>query len=231
MAKNIKGFYILVLALALLVLPGCGKKADNQSADKNGNQNQEQNQNQNQANNPTDDAVNPTGEYSINELLTMNKSLKCTWKESATGASDVTNLMYIDGQRFYQDVTMGDIGHAYMISDGEYLYMWNDFTDTASKMNIKETEKNTKPATEQASGNNTGLEQKKDFLCEKWSVDNSVFTPPAGKNFKDVTEEMTQAVGDLQKNAAQSNQQICDLCAQAPTQELRDSCLGDTQCE
>ena len=228
--KNVKGFYILVLALAILVLPGCGKKSDSQSAGKNDNQNQEQNQNQNQANNPTEGTVNPTGEYTINELLTMNKPLKCTWKESANKDSEVTNIIYIDGQRFYQDVTMGDLGHAYTISDGEYLYMWNSFTDTASKMNIKEANKNTQPTAAQTQGN-AGLEQKKDFLCEKWSVDNSVFTPPAGKNFKDVTDEMSQAVGDLQNNSAKYKQQICDACAKAPTEELRASCLGDTQCE
>jgi hypothetical protein len=211
-----------------LVLPGCGKKVNNQSVGNNNNQNQEQNQNQ--ANNPSNDTVNPTGEYTINELLTMNKPLKCTWKESATGNNDVTNIIYIDGKKFYQDVTMGDLGHAYTISDGEYLYIWNDFTDAASKMNIKETEKNTQPATTPAPSNNAGLEQKRDFLCEKWSVDNSVFILPAGKNFKDVTEEMSQAVGDLKENADKYKQQICDACAKAPTEELRNSCLGDTQC-
>jgi len=223
--RRTRGFYILALVLVVLTLGGCGKKADNKSA--NSNKDQEQNQ----ANNQTGDTVNPTGEYSTNELLTMNKPLKCTWKESATGDSDVTNIIYIDGKRFYQDVTMGDVGHSYAISDGEYLYTWNDFTDVASKMNIKEIEQNTQPTQAQApTKGNAGLEQKRNFLCEKWSVDSSVFTPPAGKNFKDVTEEMGEAVQDLQQNSGQYKQQICDMCAKAPTEELRESCLKNAEC-
>lgn len=223
--RRTRGFYILALVLVVLTLGGCGKKADNKSA--NSNKDQEQNQ----ANNQTGDTVNPTGEYSTNELLTMNKPLKCTWKESATGDSDVTNIIYIDGKRFYQDVTMGDVGHSYAISDGEYLYTWNDFTDVASKMNIKEIEQNTQPTQAQApTKGNAGLEQKRNFLCEKWSVDSSVFTPPAGKNFKDVTAEMGKAAQELQQNSGDYKQQICDMCAQAPTEELRKACLGDTQC-
>ncbi|HRY63004.1 MAG TPA: hypothetical protein P5267_00120 [Patescibacteria group bacterium] len=227
MSKNVKGFYILVLALAILVLGGCLKKADNQLT-KN-DKDQEQNQNQN--NNQTEDTVNPTGEYTINELLTMNKPLKCTWKESVTGDSDVTNLIYIDGKKFYQDVTMGDLGHAYTISDGEYLYIWNDFTDAASKMNLKELEENSQPTQNQAPAQGSAsLEQKRDFVCEKWNVDDSIFTPPGDKNFKDVTEEMGQAVQDLQENADQSKKQICDMCAKAPTEELRSTCLENAQC-
>ncbi len=214
-------FYAFVLMLAILILPGCGKKDNNQSSEKN----------QNQGNNQAEDTVNPSGEYSINELLIMNKPLKCAWKESAAGDSNVTNIIYIDGKKFYQDVTMGDVGHAYAISDGEYLYTWNDFTDAASKMNIREMEKNTQPTQAQApTQGNAGLEQKRNFLCEKWSVDNSVFNPPAGKNFKDVTEEMGQAVQDLQQNSGDYKQQICDMCAKAPTEELRKNCLKDTEC-
>lgn len=226
MKKNVV-FYVFVLVLAILILPGCGKKNNNQS----GNQNQNQEQNQNQASDQATDTVNPSGDYTINELLTMNKPLKCTWKESATGDSDVTNIIYIDGKRFYQDVTMSDVGHAYAISDGEYLYTWNDFTEVASKMNIKEIEQNTQPTQAQApTKGNAGLEQKRNFLCEKWSVDSSVFTPPAGKNFKDVTAEMGKAAQELQQNSGDYKQQICDMCAQAPTEELRKACLGDTQC-
>jgi hypothetical protein len=91
-------------------------------------------QDQVKENNPTGDIVNPSGEYTINELLTMNKPLKCTWKDSAAGDKDVSNIIYINGKKFYQDVTMGDIGHSFTVSDGDYLYIWNDFNDMASKI-------------------------------------------------------------------------------------------------
>ncbi|HOZ36761.1 MAG TPA: hypothetical protein PLR18_02940 [bacterium] len=223
MPKNTKAFYFIVLLLIVLALPGCGKKPDNETIVPE--ESQASNENQSAA------VDYPTGEYTINELLTMNKPLKCTWKESLTGAGEVTNVIYISGQKFYQDVTMGDMGHAYTISDGEYLYIWNDFTNTASKMNFQEMQKISQPDSGSVPPANTNtMEQARNFVCEKWSVDNSLFTLPGDKNFQDLTKEMGQAAQDLQKNSAQNKNQACDFCRQAPTQELIDECLENAQC-
>ena len=221
MSKNAKGFYLLALLLAVLTLPGCGKKTNDQTVVPD----------QNQTTNETVDSVNPSGEYTINELLAMNKPIKCVWKESLTEGGEVTNIIYINGQKFYQDVTMSDIGHAYTISDGEYLYSWNDFTDVNSKMNIKEMQKNSPSDAASAPPDNANtMEQARNFVCEKWSVDNSVFVPPADKEFKDITEEMGQAVQNLQNNSEQTKNQACGFCQKAPTQELIDECLKNAQC-
>jgi hypothetical protein len=223
---------IVFLLIATFLISGCGKKADKQSAIVNNavnNQNQEQNSNpnQNQANTQSNTTVNPSGLYSVNELFAMNRPMKCTWKESATEDKDVTNIIYINGKKFYQDVTMGDLGHSFMIYDGEYLYIWNDFNDAASKM------KDTKATTGiESKKDSAGLDQKKDFICENWVADNSFFIPPTDKNFKDVTEEMNQAVQEMGNGGLEkSKQQACDLCRNAPSQELKDKCLGDIQCD
>jgi hypothetical protein len=199
------------------------KKTDNQSV---GTSNTKQEQNQVQVDNPVKETINPSGTYSVNELFSMNKPLKCSWKESATVDKDVTNIMYISGKKFYQDVTMGDLGHAFTVSDGDYLYIWNDFSGVASKMKITETETGIK------SGKGTvGMDQKKDFICENWSVDNSVFSLPQGKNFKDVTEEMNQAFQGMDEgNLDKIKQQACDACQNAPTQELKTQCLENAEC-
>ena len=45
------------------------------------------------------------------------------------------------------------------------------------------------------------------------------------------TEDYSDSIDqDLKENADQYKQQICDACAKAPTEELRKSCLGETQC-
>ncbi len=226
MQKIYIGLGVLVIAGAVLV-GVYGKGLFNQPATINdaiNNQNQEQNQGQ--IDNQATGTVNPSGSYSINELFIMNRPMKCTWKESLIEGREVTNIIYINGKKYYQDVTMSDIGHAYTIGNGEYLYIWNDFSGAASKMKITETETGIKPGQGTA-----GLDQKKDFVCENWSADDSVFNPPQGKDFKDVTEEMQQVVqgmneGDLEK----AKQQVCDLCQGAPTQELKDKCLENSQC-
>lgn len=170
-----------------------------------------------------DTTVDPSGEYSINELFTLNKPLKCTWKENLTGEKELTNILYINDKKFYQDVTMGDLGHSFALSNGEYLYIWNDFNDAASKMQIPKTE-------EKATTTSTVTEQKKDFVCERWTVDSSLFNPPQNKNFKDVTEEAQGLEDDLKDNAASYKQQICDLCNQSPTQEIKNQCLENAEC-
>ncbi len=219
MQKIYIGLGILVLAGA--VLAGVfWKKSDNQPA----NINQEQSQVNNQAN----ETINPSGSYSINELFAMNKPMKCAWKESAAGDKDVTNIIYIDGKKFYQDVTMSDIGHAFTINNGEYLYIWNDFNDMASK--IKNTGAETETGIKPTQGT-AEQDQKKDFICENWTADNSVFIPPQDKTFKDVTAEMQQAVQGINEGGLEkAKQQICDSCQNAPTQELKDACLKNAEC-
>lgn len=227
MRKKNLGLAVLLLVAAVLV-SGCLKKSGNKSvAENNGKNNQNQEQNQGQANGQANETVNASGSYSINELFTMNRPMKCTWKESATGDSDVTNIIYISGKKFYQDVTMGDIGHSYSIFDGEYLYIWSDFNNVATKMKNTEATTGGKPGQ-----GNAGMDQKKDFVCENWAVDNSVFIPPQDRTFKDVTEEMNEAFEGLNEGGSENiNQQICDMCKDAPTQELKDKCLGETKCD
>jgi len=185
-------------------------------------------QNQNQSLGQNDDVTDPSGNYTINELLGMNRPMKCKWRESLTQGGEVTNIIYLNGKKFYQDVTMGDMGHAYTVSDGEYIYAWSDFGNMASKMKISELETAAKPEQTETSAT---MDQKRDFTCENWKADNSVFNPPQGKEFQDVTGEINEAVDDLQQNSEQYQQQACDMCKNAPTAELRDQCLENMQCE
>jgi len=172
-------------------------------------------------------AVGSGGAYSINELLSKNKPMKCSWSEKSTSEREVTNVLYINGKKFYQDVTMGDMGHAYTISDGEYLYIWNDFSNVATKMKFSEM---TTTGTPKQTQSNAGLDQERNFVCENWKVDSSLFNLPQGKNFKDVSEEMGQAMENFQQNSEEYGQQACDACRNAPSQDLVNQCLQSMQC-
>jgi len=226
---NKKQFVSTVLTVAIVFLiSGCDKKPVSQGNEAN-SQNQEQNQAQ--GNNPNSGVENPSGEYSINDLLTMNKPMKCTWKENSSGNSDVTNVLYINGKNFYQDVSMGDIGHSFTLNNGDYLYIWSDFNDTASKIKYSEIKISPPPGQDKAQ-DTTGLEQKRDFVCEKWTADNSIFSPPTDKNFKDITNEMNRGMENLNNGVVENaKQQMCDLCQNAPDQETKDECLKNAQCD
>lgn len=223
MQKKHLSLAVLLFVTAVLI-SGCTKKPGNQSANVKGEQDQ------NQASNQATGMVNPSGEYSINELFTLNKPIKCTWKESLSQGQEVTNILYLNGKKFYQDVTMGDTGHAYTVSNGEYLYIWNDFNNVASKMKFTEIKTSPQPGEEKSKAT-AGLDQKHNFVCENWSVDDSIFNPPQDKNFKDITGEMEQAVEGLKdENLEKAKQQVCDLCQKAPNQEAKDECLKNAQC-
>ncbi len=234
--KKYLGLAALVLVVAVLV-GVYGKKLVNRSDNINQEQNQTNNQtagnqeqNQGQVNNQAAEIVNPSGLYSINELFTMNKPMKCTWKESLTEGREVTNILYISGKKFYQDVTMGDIGHVYTVSNGEYLYIWNDFSGVASKMKFTEITTSAEPGQGEPKSA-AGLDQKRDFICERWSVDASLFNPPQGKNFQDITEEMQQVTQELKESDLEkAKQQSCDLCQTVSDQEIKDMCLKNAQC-
>ena len=219
---------VLLLATAILI-SGCGNKPAVQSGAQN-NAVTNQSQNQNQGGNQAAEQINPSGSYSINELFTMNKPMKCTWKESLNQGAEVTNILYLKGKKFYQDVTMGDLGHAYTLSDGEYFYMWNDFNTVATKFKNTEIKATTEAGAEKTN-DSAGLEQKRDFLCENWSADDSLFIPPQDKNFKDMTEEMTQATQQMKETGVENaKKQMCDLCQKAPDQKTKDDCLKNAGC-
>jgi hypothetical protein len=187
-------------------------------------------QKQNQINNEGKINNNLNGQYSINELITMNKPMKCSWKEKTTEDKTVTNIIYISGKKMYEDVTMGDLGHSFVVSDGSYVYIWNDFNKSATKIKMADIETDFK---QNKSDNEVkiALTQKKDFVCEKWIIDNSVFVPPKDKEFKDMTDQMNKAFqGSAEENLNSAKQKMCDLCKKAPTQEMIDKCLKNAQC-
>ena len=206
MRKKFLGLIVLGLIVALSI-SACGKKSVqiSEQAEK-------------------DDV--PRGEYSINDLLTMNKPMKCKWQESLTEGGEVTNEIYIDGRKFYQAVKMDEIGNFYSLSDGEYIYFWNDYSAVASKMKIDELESKAEPKGETES-QNVDLDKRLDFVCERWTLDKSVFDLPAGKDFKDVTQEIGEMMEELQINT----DEICDMCLSAPTAELQAECLRNAGCE
>lgn len=220
---KIKLASISALLAIMFLIAGCGQKTNvNQGAN-------QPSANENNQNAPAD-LSDVSGSYSINQLMTMNKPMKCTWKD-ATADSEVTNVLYIQGKKFRQDVTMGDLGKAFTVSDGEYVYIWNDFTGAATKFKIDEIS-NDKSDQQAANDNSAGLEQPRNFSCAAWTVDNSVFSIPTDKTFKDATEDLKQAVEQSSiTDVDKAKQQLCDLCNSAPEGEARQQCLTNAQCK
>jgi predicted small lipoprotein YifL len=194
---------LLILLPLLFVLSGCGQKkapADNQTGNEPVNSQDE------------NDEVSMTA--SALEMLRGGKSLHCTFsfRDEAQGAEQ-SGEFYVDGKngKFRSEIDATVSGPSPMkikmhsISDGQYAYSWNS-TNAATGFKVKlEEASNVSDADKQKTGD---LDQKIDFKCRKWTVDNSMFELPADVTFTD----MNQMIENLKKPVGNTGVDLCSMC-------------------
>lgn len=194
---------LLILLPVVFVLAGCGQKkapADNQTGNTPVNSSEE------------NDEVSLTA--SALEMLRGGKSLHCTFSfKDEVEKMEQSGEFYVDGQngkfRSEIDATVSSPNQMkikmHSISDGQYAYSWNSTNDkTGFKVKLEEAS-NVSETDKQKTGD---LEQKIDFKCRNWSVDNSMFELPAGVTFTD----MNQMIQDLKKPSAGAGVNLCAMC-------------------
>ncbi len=192
---------------------------------------------------------------------TLNKNykggLKCVQHVAMAGLGSMTNTIYMDSQgkriRFesLSSYNEGMKRETYMIDDGEKTYLWGSGmrfpgTDGPSGMimdsNAEDNPKEDMPI---------DLEElrKNDFKapgveCSPWAVDESMFTPPAEVQFKNMSDflgapatsfegmgqEMNSAIEAATQSAKGANagttSMNCDeICAVIPDNAARNECL------
>lgn len=175
---------------------------------------------------------------SMKELVAANKTQTCTFSASAESGSN-EGKVYMAGGKMRADSTAsysGKIMGAHMINDGKYMYSWTDDQKTGAKMPVTAMENmqdhmNTPKGTMETK-NALDENAKYSYKCSNWSVDESVFTPPADINFIDPTEMMkgmnmpnsgAGASGQMSANAS-----ACAACDQAG--ESKAQCLAALHC-
>lgn len=185
----------------------------------------------------TDRAEDPAAKRkmrnSLKHMMSLGTSLKCTW-EQARDDSAIKGTMYISGNKFMQDMQTSDIagqdGKPYQfnaLSDGEWFYSWNTMMPgSGMKFRLSELE----AQSEQAANTDApaDFEEELDFECEPWSGSGD-FTPPANMEFKD----NTQMLKKMQENAAAgiNDNDPCIACGMMPSEQLKDMCLKQNNCE
>ena len=126
------------------------------------------------------DETTTAGEQSLTELLALGTAQTCTFSQVEGGEGTV----YIANGKMRGDFTSladGKTMVSHMISDGTTAYTWIDGMPTGFKMMMNAA---------QVAGQQPGtvdVNQKLAFNCSSWSADASVFTPPAGMQFNDLT--------------------------------------------
>ena len=145
---------------------------------------------------------------SLRDLLSFGKNVMCTIDES-TATSSVSGTVYISGTMMSGDFTtrMQTAGtvESHMIRNGDTVYAWT------GSQGAKMTMTNMMSASAK-SNNNVNLDQKVNYKCSDWSVDNGKFTPPTSVHFTDISAMMNSSVNTGASAGASVSSQ-CSACA------------------
>lgn len=141
------------------------------------------------------------------DLLSANKNVRCTFEYDMDEQNASTKgEMYISGSKARGVFKIKTVNtpteiESDVLSDGKIMYTW--MNGVGFKMNLEEIKKasnDINSADPKAKDNLKEFNQKADYKCENWVVDNSKFTVPTDITFSDMT--------DFIKNAPQMNKNL-----------------------
>lgn len=129
-------------------------------------------------------------------LLAMGQNQRCTFSTNSTTGGTTNGTFYVSKGNVRGDMTMkasnGKEDQMSIIRMGDTNYIWGSALPTGIKMTLS-LDKITQGANANAS-QYSSINQKADFNCVPWSVDSSLFTPPANVKFTDMTSMMPNSV-------------------------------------
>ena len=199
---------LIVSAAVLLLAAGCGKKPVEQ---------------------PSQTASQKSSGQQTFKELASGKPQRCEVKFNQDNAQS-QGTVYVGNGKMRTDSTATVAGKSivsHMILDGNTIYTWVDGQTTGFKMQVTPTEAEKSQASQQKPVN---LEQKVDYSCEGWSVDNSLFTPPSNVTFSDFSSLMPKVPAPSANVGASQNAAACAACDQAP-EASRAQCKAALGCK
>jgi len=161
---------------------------------------------------------------SLRDLLMSGVAEKCTFSEGVT---------YIASGKVRGDFSMttdGKTTNSHMIVDGKTSYIWTDGSTTGFKTTIPdETAATPTSQTTNTTVNSSAssFDQKADYKCEAWSVDQTLFTLPAGVTFKDMNVLIPSMAPTTQTTSGSNSQ--CSYCNNL-TGDSKVQCLAALKC-
>ena len=185
-----------LILLSSLFLSACGVK-DNNSATTTPSEPQEE---------------SATSSFSLRDLIAKNIPQKCTWSNNTDGVQS-NGTIVISGKKFKQDTNVKQDGFDYIghtVSDGTYLYTWQDNTNKDSpnvaikmKLDIMDDtpEGDDSPASSPSDAKETvNLDQEYQYNCAPTVVSESDFQPPKDIEFADYSQFLEDIQSSIPKN-------------------------------
>lgn len=223
MKKQIVCAGILVFSLAgCQLLPGFG--GENQTQESNGGSQE----------NGASDGSMFSGTFF--DLLARGQAAVCEW-EMASEQGNVSGKTYVSGERLRSEATVesprdGAPITVNSIIDGGFVYSWTSDSDTGMKMTVPKdsNEGAVMEEEEQLEQMPQDLSEEVQFDCQPWSVDATMFDPPASVEFQDLSTMMGQLEGLGETSAdpeATPPVDVCGFCETLPEGQPRETCLAN----
>ncbi len=144
----------------------------------------------------------PSGLGRLMELYERGVSMECAFTyHDENGEGEGTG--FFDGDNMRISTTYNEQGTTFIsnvINDGTSMFVWGEAPEGGFAMQMAATEES---MTEMESefDDSTALNEEVAYDCREWTVDASVFTPPADiefMNMDSMMEEMMQGIPDLE---------------------------------
>lgn len=164
---------------------------------------------------------------SLQDILKLNKSIKCTFNYSEMG-EQAEGTTYVSGNKTRVELDFKQNNQTtatIIISDGEYFYSWSStLPNQGFKMKIKKESKNyDTDQTVESIEAFKNIDQKYDYKCLPWIADNSVFIVPSNIKFTDFSETLQ----DLKTKMPVS----CESCDSLDEETAKQQCKIQLNCD
>ena len=149
----------------------------------------------------SDEEALPSGTGRLMDLYERGVPMECTFTYSdETGSGEGTS--YFDGERMrvsgmHEEAGVQAVSN--VINDGTMMYVWGDTPEGEFAIKMAATEEDMMDDEEFDEA--TALNEEVEYDCREWSVDRSVFNPPADVEFMDMgtmMEDMMQGMPDME---------------------------------
>ena len=179
--------------------------------------------------NTSNQSTVPPGENtSINELLKLDRTAECTFSyQKDDNESQTSGTIYIDKERmsgnFAYTLPNQPTKSSSIIRDTDFQYVWDQETKKGIKTSLASLEQtldNAQNDAPQANDDAVNQDQKFDFDCKNWNVDEAKFNPPNDVEFTDYSQQLQQ----LQDSQEGVQQNLNQACAAIPDAAARAAC-------
>lgn len=130
----------------------------------------------------TKQATATTEQASIEDLLTRNASLKCTFNVKEAESTNTGTAYFAGGKNMYGEfvtTAAGTTTEVKIIRNGDTQYVWTKDSTSGFKTDVSAYDK----AKQQQMSQQLDPNRKYQFSCVNWNKDASLFTPPISVNF------------------------------------------------